>query len=435
MPSVAFITLGCKVNQFETETLEGLFLAQSYKIVGFDEVADVYVINTCSVTHLGEKKSRQFIRRANRLNPAAVVVVTGCYAQIAAAEVAAIEGVDVIVGTQNRQGIVNLVESAAKNHTQCNAVTNIMSASTFEEIPLLSMPSRQRAFLKIQEGCTNFCSYCIIPYTRGPLRSRPLSGLLNEVRKLVAAQFKEIVLTGIHLGAYGRDLIDGVTLADAVQAVANVDGVVRIRLSSLESIEVSAEMIALFKHNAKLCHHLHLPLQSGSDPILQAMNRPYTTAEYRSLIANIVRAIPDIAISTDVIVGFPGETAELFRETMDFVRDMKFSKMHIFPYSPRAGTAAADFPCQVPEKEKKERAHLMHELAMNMSAQYASRFVGKSLPVLLETYSNNTGSCEGHTGNYLKVTVASADESAIGTIKNVFLTGTTADGLQGELQK
>lgn len=432
MPSVAFVTLGCKVNQFETETLEGLFVAHSYEIVDFDEVADVYVINTCSVTHLGEKKSRQFIRRAHRLNPSAIVAVTGCYAQIAAAEVAAIEGVDVIVGTQNRQGIVDLVESAAKNHTKFNVVTDIMAASVFEEIPLLSRPSRQRAFLKIQEGCANFCSYCIIPYTRGPLRSRPLGGVLSEVRKLVAAQFKEIVLTGIHLGAYGRDLTDDVTLADAVQAVADVDGVVRIRLGSLESIEVSAEMIDLFKHNSKLCHHLHLPLQSGSDQILQSMNRPYTTAKFRSLIENIVNAVPDIAISTDVIVGFPGETAELFHETMEFVRDMKFSKMHIFPYSQRGGTPAADFPCQVPEMVKKERAHLLHEVATEMSAQYASRFIGKVLPVLLETYGN--GSCEGHTENYLKVAVAPAEKSAVGTIKNIFLTGATSDGLQGKLQ-
>lgn len=433
MPKVAFITLGCKVNQFETETLEGLFAARHYEIVGFDEIADVYVINTCSVTHLGEKKSRQFIRRANRLNPAAVVAVTGCYAQIAAAEVAAIEGVDVIVGTQNRQGIVDLVESAAANHTKFNVVTSIMNASAFEEIPLLSMPSRQRAFLKIQEGCTNFCTYCIIPYTRGPLRSRPLDGLLREVRKLVAARFKEIVLTGIHLGAYGRDLIDDVTLVDAVQAVADVEGVVRIRLSSLESNEVSAEMIELLKHNAKLCHHLHLPLQSGSNRLLQSMNRSYTTAEYHNLIENIVGAVPDIAISTDVIVGFPGETEELFRETMDFVRDMKFSKMHIFPYSQRVGTPAANFPGQVPEKVKKERAHLLQVLAAEMSAQYASRFIGKTLPVLLETYNN--GSSEGHSENYLKVTVAVDDESAIGMIKNVLLTGATVDGLQGELQK
>ena len=311
-------------------------------------------------------------------------------------------------------------------------VTSILAASVFEEIQLLSMPSRQRAFLKIQEGCTNFCSYCIIPYTRGPLRSRPLAGLLREVHKLADAQFKEIVLTGIHLGAYGRDLIDGVTLADVVQAVSDVDGVVRIRLGSLESIEVSVEMIELFKYNTKLCHHLHLPLQSGSNQILRSMNRPYTTAEYRSLITNILSAVPDIAISTDVIVGFPGETEELFLETMEFVRDMKFSKMHFFPYSQRGGTQAADFSCQVPEEVKKVRAHLMNELATEMSVNYAKRFISKTLPVLLETYGD--GCSEGHTENYLKVTVATTDDSAVGTIKNVLLTGITVDGLQGKLQ-
>lgn len=433
MPKVAFITLGCKVNQFETETLEGLFLERHYEIVGFHEIADVYVINTCSVTHLGEKKSRQYIRRAKRLNPVAVVAVTGCYAQIAADEVAAMTGVDVVLGTQNRQGIVDLVEAAVQEHKKINVVTNIMEAKAFEEIPLLAMPGRQRAFLKIQEGCTNFCSYCIIPYTRGPLRSRPLAGILSEMNKFVAAGFKEVVLTGIHLGAYGRDLADDLTLTDVVKALAEVDGVMRIRLGSLESIEVTAEMIHLLQVHPKLCRHLHLPLQSGSNRILKGMNRPYTTTEYQRLIENIVSKVPDIAISTDLIVGFPGETEELFHETIEFVREMKFSKMHIFPYSKREGTPAATFFDQVPEEVKKERAHVMQELASDLAAQYAARFIGKVLPVLFETYDN--GYSGGHTENYLKVLAPTPDDSLIGTITPVVITNLTSDGVQGKVQK
>jgi threonylcarbamoyladenosine tRNA methylthiotransferase MtaB len=433
MPRVAFITLGCKVNQFETETIEGLFLERHYEIVGFHEIADVYVINTCSVTHLGEKKSRQYIRRAKRFNPMAVVAVTGCYAQIAADEVAAIEGVDVVVGTQNRQGIVDLVEAAVREQKKINVVTNIMEAKEFEEIPLLAMPGRQRAFLKIQEGCTNFCTYCIIPYTRGPLRSRPLAGILNEMNKFVAAGFKEVVLTGIHLGAYGRDLSDHLTLADVVKTITEVEGIMRIRLGSLESIEVTGEMIHLLKTHPKLCRHLHLPLQSGCNHILKGMNRPYTTAEYRHLIENIVSEVPDIAISTDLIVGFPGETEELFHETVEFVREMKFSKMHIFPYSRREGTPAATFSDQVPEEVKKERAHVMQELASDLAAQYAARFIGKVLPVLFETYDK--GYSEGHTENYLKVLAPTPDNSLIGMIMPVVITDLMPDGVQGKVQK
>ncbi|MDU2066211.1 MAG: tRNA (N(6)-L-threonylcarbamoyladenosine(37)-C(2))-methylthiotransferase MtaB [Sporomusaceae bacterium] len=428
MPKVAFITLGCKVNQFETETLEGLFLAKGYEIVAFEEKADVYVINTCSVTHLGEKKSRQYIRRANRLNPEAVVAVTGCYAQVAADQVAAIDGVDVIIGTQNRQGIVELVETASKHEAKLNVVTNIMDADAFEEIPLFSMPGRTRAFLKIQEGCTNFCTYCIIPYARGPLRSRPLSGILSEVEKLTSAGFQEIVLTGIHLGAYGRDLAEPVTLTDVMKAITELPDVVRLRLSSLESIEVSPEMVELLKANNKLCRHLHLPLQSGSNTILKAMNRHYTTSEYSELIGRILTEIPDLALSTDLIVGFPGETDQLFAETVSFVEKMPFSKMHIFPYSKRIGTPAADFAGQIPEEIKKERVHVIQQIAEKKAAIYAKQFVGQTVNVLFETWQD--GVLEGHTEHYLKVYMPS-DKDLTGTIQAVTATELWRDGLLG----
>ena len=257
MPKVALTTLGCKVNQFETEVMEGLFKQRNYEIVSFDEQADYYIINTCSVTSLGEKKSRQLIRRAQRISPQAIIAVTGCYSQLAPEEIKKIEGVRVVIGTKERGQIVELVEQAAREDGIIEKMTDIMQADAFEDIPLFDVPERTRAFLKIQEGCTNFCSYCIIPYVRGPLRSRKLESIREEARKLVAAGFKEIVLTGIHLGAYGRDLPGELTLADAARAVLSVEGLVRLRLGSLESIELTDDLFALLRSDERFSRHLH----------------------------------------------------------------------------------------------------------------------------------------------------------------------------------
>ncbi|MGI6092531.1 MAG: tRNA (N(6)-L-threonylcarbamoyladenosine(37)-C(2))-methylthiotransferase MtaB [Veillonellaceae bacterium] len=430
MPSVAFTTLGCKVNQFETEVMEGLFKQKGYSIVSFETEADVYIINTCSVTHLGEKKSRQVIRRANRLNPKAIIAVTGCYAQVSPEEVQAIEGVDVIVGTRERHRIVELVEEAAASRSKVNAVTDIMSADTFEDIPLFNMPGRTRAFLKIQEGCTNFCTYCIIPYARGPLRSRSLDSISAEAQKLVYAGFKEVVLTGIHLGAYGQDLDNETSLVDAVKAVLSVNGLIRLRLGSLESIEVSDELIGLMGSEPKLCQHLHLPLQAGDDSILAAMNRHYTTQEYKALIENIRQQIPGIAISTDIIVGFPGETDEMFNNALRFVDSMNFSRMHIFPYSRRSGTPAADYPNQVTEETKKYRAQAMGELAVRKTADFEKQFIGTNVSVLFET--EQEGIVDGLAGNYIRV-YASGHADLAGSVKKVQVDKIYKDGLWGTI--
>ena len=429
MPRVAFTTLGCKVNQFETEIMEGLFKQRGYQITSFDEVADVYVINTCSVTHLGEKKSRQLIRRAIRLNDKAVVAVSGCYAQVSPEEIEAIEGVDLIVGTQDRQQIVDLVEQAGNSDTVLNVVSNIMTADHFEDIPLFETPGRTRAFLKIQEGCTNFCSYCIIPYTRGPLRSRPLASVITEATKLIAAGFKEIVLTGIHLGAYGREHGEA-TLVDAVKAVLNLNGLVQLRLGSLESIEVSDELIDIMKEDHRLCHHLHLPLQAGDDQVLLAMNRHYTLVQYRELIENIQHRIPDIAISTDIIVGFPGETEEMFANALQFVESMNFSSMHIFPYSKRSGTPAADYADQVPEEEKKRRVHQMQQLAEKKTSQFQKRFLNQDITVLFEP--EHDGIVEGLAGNYIRV-YANAIDTKKRKIYTVHLEELHCDGIWGTI--
>jgi threonylcarbamoyladenosine tRNA methylthiotransferase MtaB len=433
VPRVAFTTLGCKVNQFETEVMEGLFKQRGYEILPFDQVADVYVINTCSVTHLGEKKSRQIIRRAIRLNDKAVVAVAGCYAQVSPEEIEAIEGVKVIVGTQDRHRIVDLVEKAANSISPVNVVKNIMNAEHFEDIPLFDTPGRTRAFLKIQEGCTNFCTYCIIPYARGPLRSRPLESIITESEKLIGAGFKEIVLTGIHLGAYGRGMEGNITLVDAVKAVLSRDGLTRLRLGSLESIEISDELITIMQQDDRLCDHLHLPLQAGDDTILKAMNRHYTLAEYRQLINNIKMSIPSIGISTDIIVGFPGETREMFENALQFVEKMNFSRMHIFPYSRRSGTPAAEFSEQVSEDEKKYRVNKMQELADRKAVEFQEQFLNKQLDVLFEIENQKDSAIiDGLTGNYIRVYV-NGNKNMQGKIHKVLLLKTYQDGLWGEI--
>lgn len=430
MPRVAFTTLGCKVNQFETDSMEGLFRQHGYQIVGFEDESDVYVINTCSVTHLGEKKSRQLIRRAIRQNHAAIVAAVGCYSQTSPEQVAAIEGVSVIIGTQERSRIVELVEAAAQQSGKISAVRDVMHSDVFEDIPLFSAPGRTRAFLKVQEGCTNFCSYCIIPYARGPLRSRPLDSVRREVKKLVAAGFQEIVFTGIHLGSYGRDMEGAVTLADALKAALEEPQLQRLRLSSLESVEVSPEIIELMQEDKRFCSHLHLPLQAGEDSVLQAMNRHYTTHEYDMLLESIRAKVPEIAISTDLIVGFPGESEEKFAAALDFIATLGFAKMHVFPYSRRNGTPAAEFSGQIEEAEKRSRAAKVQEIAEQMSRRYQESFIGKTLEILVEGHQD--GVANGLSGNYLRVYFASQQE-VLRKMCRVRLEKAHLDGLWGEM--
>ena len=430
MSKVALITLGCKVNQVETETMEGLFRQRGYEIVDFSKPADFYIINTCSVTHLGERKSRQLIRRANRLNKNAIVAVTGCYAQIAPDEIASIEGVKVVIGTQQRHKIVDLVEQAAQKDGIFNEVSDIMHTHEFEDIPLYGTPHRTRAFLKIQDGCCNYCSYCIIPYTRGPIRSRRLDSIKKALDKLVEDNFHEVVLTGIHLGAYGRDFKgENISLSDAVEVCLQNTKLKRLRLGSLESIEVSPRLLELIKNEQRFTKHLHLPLQAGSDEILKAMNRHYKTKEFARLIENIRRVVPDIAISTDIIVGFPGETDELFNKSLVFAKSMNFAKIHVFPYSKRVGTPATTMPNQVEESIKKQRVHLMQQISDESSRIFHERFIGETVQVLFEqTHDNYT---EGLTSNYIKVYVQ--EKISSGEILAVKLKEIFKDGILGEI--
>ncbi len=398
---VAFTTLGCKVNQFETEVMEGLFKEKKYEIVNFEEVADVYVINTCSVTHLGEKKSRQLIRRAIKNNNKAIVAVVGCYSQVAADEIAKIEGVSLIVGTKERKNIVTLVETVLKEHQPLQVVEDVMDYHEFEDIPLLNNPDRTRAFLKIQDGCSNFCTYCIIPYTRGPLKSRKLDSILSEAEKLLESGFKEIVLTGIHLGAYGKDLADEIALVDVVKALLDNEKLTRLRLGSLESIELDQEILEIMNQDQRLCRQLHLPLQSGSDKILKKMNRNYTTAEFKALVDNIYAKVPGVAITTDVIVGFPGENSTDFNEAVEFIKNMNFSKIHIFPYSKRKNTPAANYAEQVSEDEKKKRSVYLKEISDMANAKYRNKMLNTTVEILVENITPDYA--EGLASNYVKV--------------------------------
>ena len=426
----AFMTLGCKVNQFETETMEGLFRARGYDVVSFEETADVYVINTCSVTHLSDRKSRQLIRRAARMNPSACIAVTGCYAQVAPEEIRAIEGVRVVIGTKERARIVDYVEASLRGGTGvAGTITDIMQARVFEDIPLHSAPHRTRAFLKIEDGCQNFCTFCIIPYARGPVKSRALSALAREMNHLVEAGFHEVVLTGIHLGAYGIDLAERPTLADACRTALAEEKLRRLRLGSLESVELSADLLELMRTEPRFAAHLHLPLQAGSDNVLRAMNRHYDTAAFAQLIAEVRTAVPGVAISTDIIVGFPGETEEDFAAGMDFVRRMGFARMHVFPYSARRGTPAARRTDQVPPAVRKERAARMQLLAEELAEAYHRTALGSVTEVLFETTED--GVTDGLTETYIRVYTDA--RVARGELVPMRLTHLYRDGVWGEI--
>lgn len=436
MAKIAFYTLGCKVNQADTASMENLFLRSGHQLVSFDGEADVYIINTCVVTNTGQRKSRQTIHRAIRKNPNALIVVTGCYPQTAAEEVKAIAGVDMIIGNQDRAQIVQLVEErlAHRQTDTLDAVHKLTASTAFEEMAAGDITDKTRAFLKIQEGCNQFCTYCIIPYARGPLRSRSLESIRTETQRLISAGFKEIVLIGIHLGCYGKENPDGPTLYNAVKTVLDVPGVQRLRLGSLESVEVEPRLLTLMQEDARFCRHLHLPLQSGCDKTLQAMHRPYTTAKFKTLLADIKTKVPDIAITTDVIAGFPGETEADFETTCKFAESCGFSKMHIFPFSARKGTPAEKFAGAVTEAVKKERADILGRIDETMHKAFLQAMVGQNAEVLFEQPAGEDY-FEGLTGNYQRVFVKSGGRNLGGEILPVKITAFDGEKLLGKIIK
>lgn len=400
MNKIAFTTLGCKVNLYDSEAMAELFAEKGYEIVDFDDMADIYVINTCTVTNFGDKKSRQMIRRARRRNKNSIIVATGCYAQVSPESVAGIEGINIVIGTKDRSKVVEIVENYRAEKGVLNAVSDIKGEKEFERLKISKLKDRTRAYIKIQEGCNRYCSYCIIPYARGPVRSRKADDIMEEVKKLAENGFKEIVLTGIHVASYGMDLGD-ITLADVIEMVHNVEGIERIRFSSMEPRAVSDEFIERMAKLPKVCEHYHLSLQSGSDTTLENMNRRYTSEEYADACKRLRKAFPDAAITTDIIVGFPTETEENFNESYDFAEKVKLSKIHVFPYSPKEGTPAAKIRPQVAPEIKNERSHKMLELSTRLNREFMSSYIDKPMEVLFERLDN--GYYEGHTRNYIKV--------------------------------
>lgn len=399
----AFYTLGCKTNQYDTEAMQELFEKEGYQIVDFQEKSDVYVVNTCTVTNLGDRKSRQMIRKAHRINPNAIIVAAGCYAQQAAGEILTIPGVRLALGTKNRNRIVEYVKMAESTGKQINGVEDIMKLDEFEDTPITSFSGKTRGILKIQEGCSQFCSYCIIPYARGPIRSRKPTSVLEEVRRLADGGFKEIVLTGIHIASYGKDLKD-TTLLGLLREIHKVDGIERIRLGSLEPNLLSKEFVSEVKDMKKLCKHYHISLQSGCDSVLKRMNRRYTTDQYREIVECLRTEIPNAAVTTDIMTGFPGETDEEFAQTLEFASNMAFSKIHVFSYSPREGTPAASFENQVAPEVKEKRSRELIDLAKRLEQNFMERFIGQQVEVLFEEeYPEEKGFYAGYTDEYIRI--------------------------------
>lgn len=432
---VAFYTLGCKLNQYDTQSLLELFRQRGYAAVDFSDIAHVYVINTCTVTGSGERKSRQAVHRAARQNPEAVIVVTGCYAQTAPGEVAGLAGVDLVIGNQDRGDIVDLVEEIASQREQKILVSNIFQAKEFEELPISEFAGRTRATLKIQDGCNQFCTYCKIPYARGPSRSRELDAIIDEARRLTAAGFRDIVLTGIHLGAYGLDLDPPIDLATVIKGLHDLEHLWRLRLGSIDAPEIDGELVRTLRDYPKVCRHLHIPLQAGDDETLQAMRRPYTLAEYRGVVEEVRSHLPEIAITTDIIVGFPGETDDQFQNALDFVREMNFTRLHVFRYSPREGTVAARFPHQIPGKIKQARSQEMIDLGHELSLAFHESYVGCKVEVLWEeskTVPEMGAVWEGHTDTYVKVQ-ARRLEGEIGDVSSVLVCRADQEGIFGEI--
>jgi threonylcarbamoyladenosine tRNA methylthiotransferase MtaB len=421
MPTVAFHTLGCKVNHYETEAIWQLFKANNYERTEFEGTSDVYVINTCTVTNTGDKKSRQVIRRAIRKNPDAVICVTGCYAQTSPAEIMAIPGVDVVVGTQDRVKMLDYIEQFKQERQPINGVGNIMKARVYEELDVPAFTDRTRASLKIQEGCNNFCTFCIIPWARGLMRSRDPQEVVTQAQQLVDAGYKEIVLTGIHTGGYGEDMKDYNFAMLLRELDEKVEGLKRIRISSIEASQITDEVIEVLNNSEKIVRHLHIPIQSASNTVLKRMRRKYTMEFFAERLDRLKEALPGLAITSDVIVGFPGETEEEFMETYNFIKEHKFSELHVFPYSKRTGTPAARMTDQVDEEVKNERVHRLIALSDQLAKEYASTFEDEVLEVIPEEIykeAPDQGLYVGYTDNYLKV-VFPATEEMVGKLVKV----------------
>ena len=423
------ITLGCKVNQYESEAVEEIFQARGYEKKPNN--ADIYVINTCTVTNMSDRKSRQMISRARRDNPEAVIAVMGCYSQVKPEEVAAIEGVDVVLGSRNKEEVVDLCENVLQNKKAIDKVLSFSETKTIEELEISNQEAMTRAYMKIQDGCNMYCSYCLIPYARGNIASRDMDSIKKEAKRLAQNGYKEIVLTGIHVASYGKDLREGMRLIDVIEEVAKTDGIERIRLSSMEPRHITRDFLERMKATEKACDHFHLSLQSGSDEILKAMNRKYDTKIFKEKVDLIREVFPNAGLTTDIIVGFPTETEKNHEETKDFVKEIKFAKTHLFKYSKRDGTKAASMKPEVDGNIKKERLKELEAIEEVNRLNFLKNQIGKTLSVLFESKSDMEGYKSGYSTNYLRVNVK--DDIGDNEIRDVLITEIKNDELIGIL--
>lgn len=420
--TVAFYTLGCKVNQYETNAMEQQFIQNNYKIVDNTEKADIYVINTCTVTNMADRKSRQMSRRVKEINQSAVIVVCGCYAQVAKTELEQIPEVDIILGINEKNKIVQIVEEYLASKNNIIEVADVSKQKEFLDFGDVTYTEKNRAVIKVQDGCNMFCSYCLIPYARGRIRSRKIENVVSEIEKIANQGIKEVVITGIHVASYGKDFEnENIRLINLLEEINKIEGIARIRLSSLEPTIVDEEFAQRLSKLEKICDHFHLSLQSGCDATLKRMNRKYTTARYKEATEILRKFYPNANFTTDVIVGFPGETDEEFNQTYQFLKEIEFYKMHIFKYSPRKGTVAEKLPNQVDGNIKEERSKKLIELSNNMQNEKNSQYIGKTVKVLFEEYEN--GYYKGHTTNYMVVKVPEKEQDGfIDNIKDIEIT-------------
>ena len=417
--TVAFYTLGCKVNQYETNAMEQQFIKNGYKVVDHHDFADIYVVNTCTVTNIAERKSRQMLRRVKDINKDAILVVCGCYAQVAKEELEKIPEIDIILGINEKNNIVEIVEDYIKKQvSKEEIVSDVSNQNEFLDFGDVTYTEKNRAVVKVQDGCNMFCSYCIIPYARGRIRSRKIESVVSEISKIAKLGIKEVVITGIHVASYGKDFEENIGLIDLLEAINKIDGIERIRLSSIEPNIIDEEFVKRLSKLEKICPHFHLSLQSGCDETLKRMNRKYTTKKYKEAVDLLRNYFPDVNFTTDVIVGFPGETEEEFNTTYKFLEEIKFYRMHVFKYSKRRGTVAEKMPNQIDGNIKEERSNKLIELSNKNENEYNESYIGKEVNVLFEEYEN--GYFRGYTTNYMMVNVPGKKEDEEKLVDHIF---------------
>ena len=435
MKNISFYTLGCKVNQYETNAMMQKFQEAGYKIVDINEnISDVCVINTCTVTNMSDRKSRQMLRKIKEKNNNAIIIATGCYAQVAKKQLEEMPEVDIILGNDEKNDIVYYLEKYIKNQQPIIEVQDINEQKEFRDMGQITYTEKTRAVIKVQDGCNQFCSYCLIPYARGRVRSRKPESILKEIEQIANKGIKEVVITGIHIASYGKDFEKEYKLIDLLEDINKIDGIVRIRLGSLEPTIISEEFIKRLIKLEKICHHFHLSLQSGCDETLKRMNRKYTTNQFKEIVNRLRRYYNDVILTTDIIVGFPGETEEEFKQTYQFLKEIKFYKMHVFPYSPREGTRAAKMENQVDNKIKEYRSKELIEMSNKNQNEYNEQYVGREVEVLFEEkeIENTIYYYKGHTQNYILVKCkAKLDEDLENKVKKVRILNANIEHVEG----